>query len=101
MRSRSRWAITLALLSGCAHPGPSPLLTLRRVVLNQSGSGYFERSGTVTGDRLALRLRAHEVDDVLATLTVLEQGPTPQQTVVAAGFRMRHGAGMKRPSRST
>lgn len=75
----------LAALAGCASRGPSPLLTLRRVVLNQSGSGYFERTGRVTGDRLALRLRSHEVDDVLATLTVLERGERPRQTVVAAG----------------
>ena len=75
----------LAALAGCASQGPSPLLTLRRVVLNQSGSGYFERTGRVTGDRLALRLRSHEVDDVLATLTVLERGDRPRQTVVAAG----------------
>ncbi len=74
----------LALL-GCASRGPSPLLSLRRVVLNQSGSGYFERTGRVAGDRLALRLRAHEVDDVLATLTVLERGDRARQTVVAAG----------------
>jgi outer membrane protein OmpA-like peptidoglycan-associated protein len=75
----------LVALAGCASQGPSPLLTLRRVVLNQSGSGYFERTGRVTGDRLALRLRSHEVDDVLATLTVLERGDRPRQTVVAAG----------------
>ncbi|MFO0652302.1 MAG: OmpA family protein [Polyangiales bacterium] len=78
-------ALMFATLAGCTHAGPSPLLTLRRVVLNQSGSGYFERSGTVAGDRLALRLKSHEVNDVLATLTVLEQGPGARQTVVAAG----------------
>ncbi len=77
--------VGFAALAGCASRGPSPLLTLRRVVLNQSGSGYFERTGRVAGDRLALRLRSHEVDDVLATLTVLERGEHPRQTVVAAG----------------
>lgn len=76
-------------------------MTLRRVVLNQSGSGYFERSGRVTGDRLALRLKTHEVDDVLATLTVLEQGPTPRQTVVAAGVPHATQGGRERPCRST
>lgn len=82
---RVRLFVGLASLAGCARPGPSPLLTLRRVVLNQSGSGYFERTGRVAGDRLTLRLRSHEVDDVLATLTVLERGDQPRQTVVAAG----------------
>jgi outer membrane protein OmpA-like peptidoglycan-associated protein len=83
--SRAGLFLGLATLVGCASQGPSPLLTLRRVVLNQSGSGYFERTGRVSGDRLALRLRSHEVDDVLATLTVLERGEHPRQTVVAAG----------------
>jgi len=77
--------VGLAALMGCATRGPSPLLALRRVVLNQSGSGYFERTGRVTGDRLALRLRTHEVDDVLTTLTVIERGDRARQTVVAAG----------------
>lgn len=77
--------LVFATLAGCTHAGPSSLLTLRRVVLNQSGSGYFERTGRVDGDRLALRLKSHEVNDVLATLTVLEQGPGARQTVVAAG----------------
>ena len=86
MTRRSTWiAAALALALGCSRNGPSPLLTLRRVVLNQSGSGYFERTGRVEGDRLALRLKSHEVNDVLATLTVLEQGPAARQTVVAAG----------------
>ncbi len=77
--------LVLGALMGCASRGPSPLLALRRVVLNQSGSGYFERTGRVTGDRLALRLRTHEVDDVLTTLTVIERGDRSRQTVVAAG----------------
>ncbi len=86
MFTRARtMALMFATLAGCTHAGPSPLLTLRRVVLNQSGSGYFERTGRVDGDRLALRLKSHEVNDVLATLTVLEQGPAARQTVVAAG----------------
>ncbi len=84
------WAL-VTVLAGCAHHGPSPLLSLRRVVLNQSGSGYFERAGHVVGDRLALRLKSHEVDDVLATLTVLEQGPEARQTVVAAGVPHAQG----------
>jgi outer membrane protein OmpA-like peptidoglycan-associated protein len=82
---------SIVALGACApRPGPSSLLTLRRVVLNQSGSGYFERTGRVTDDRLALRLRSHEVDDVLATLTVIERGAGAGRAAVAAG--VPHGS---------
>lgn len=99
MKRQTHWiapplALTLAL--GCSRQGPSPLLTLRRVVLNQSGSGYFERTGRVEGDRLALRLKSHEVNDVLATLTVLEQGDRARQTVVAAGVPHATSSGAER-----
>ncbi len=78
-------SLVFATTGACAPRGPTSLLALRRVVLNQSGSGYFERSGVVSGDQLTLRLRPHEVDDVLATLTVIERGAQPGRTVVAAG----------------
>ena len=49
-------------------------LPLKNVVLYQNGLGYFERSGELSGDRLRLRLRANEVDDILKSLTVLGAG---------------------------
>jgi outer membrane protein OmpA-like peptidoglycan-associated protein len=59
----------LALLSACAAASGLPL---RRVVLHQNGIGYFERRGPVEGETLTMRFAAHEVDDVLGTLTVLD-----------------------------
>jgi outer membrane protein OmpA-like peptidoglycan-associated protein len=41
-------------------------------VLYQNGIGYFERGGRLEGRDLELNLRAHEVDDVLRSLTVVE-----------------------------
>ncbi len=66
-------AAVLALTVGCARSPTSPTLPLRHVVLYQSGIGFFERSGPFSGDRLTLRLRVGEVDDVLKTLTVLDR----------------------------
>ncbi|MGE0789542.1 MAG: OmpA family protein [Sandaracinaceae bacterium] len=65
--SRPLLALALVLLTACG--GPS--VRLRRLVLYQNGIGYFERSGEATSDRVALRLRRHEVDDVMKTLTVI------------------------------
>lgn len=65
------------LCSACAPiatPPPTRELALRRVVLYQNGIGYFERRGSLLQDHLRLHLRSHEVDDVLKTLVVVEQG---------------------------
>lgn len=77
---RSRPALAAAILlavplccAACATPRP-PDFRLRRVVLYQNGIGHFERTGRLAGDALALRLGAHEVDDALKTLTVVEAG---------------------------
>ncbi len=65
----------LALPSGCAADrGPSRDLSLRHIVLYQNGIGYFERSGMMHEERLHLRLKQREVDDVLKTLVVVESG---------------------------
>src|SRR4051794_18079463 len=62
------------LVSACAAgPGPSRDLSLRHVVLYQNGIGYFERAGVLREERLRLRLREREMDDVLKTLVVVEQ----------------------------
>lgn len=60
--------------------GPSPSLRLRHIVLYQNGLGYFERTGTMTSDRLSLRFREREVDDVLKSVVVVEQGLGPNDT---------------------
>lgn len=72
-----------SILSGCAAPladGPSKQLRLSNVVLYQNGLGYFERTGELSTDRLMLRLREREVDDVLKSVVVIEQGLGPHET---------------------
>jgi len=64
-------ALATLLLAACAGR-PTPL-TLRRVVLYQNGIGYFERQGVVQGRTLRIRLRPHELNDVLKTLTVIDR----------------------------
>ncbi|MEZ4335936.1 MAG: OmpA family protein [Sandaracinaceae bacterium] len=56
----------------CACGAGTTPMRLGRVVLYQSGVGYFERSGRTDAEGVRLRLAAHEVDDVLTTLTVLD-----------------------------
>ncbi|WP_437280561.1 OmpA family protein [Sorangium sp. So ce375] len=70
-------------LSACAGPlakGPSVDLRLRHVVLYQNGLGYFERTGVMPGERLTLRFREREVDDVLKSMVVVEQNLGPNET---------------------
>lgn len=68
-----RTATTLALFLIVSACGASATpMRLRRIVLYQNGIGYFERSGQAGADGVHLRLAAHEVDDVLTTLTVLD-----------------------------
>jgi outer membrane protein OmpA-like peptidoglycan-associated protein len=75
--------VLLLTLSSCAS---APPIRLRRVVLYQSGVATFERRGSVGADGLRLALAAHEVDDVLTTLTVVdpdrpEGSPVPSAVV--------------------
>lgn len=70
--------VAMAVIAGCAATRP-PALRLDRVVLYQSGIGHFERSGQLAGDRLRLVLRPHEVDDVIKTLTVIDEAGEAQQ----------------------
>jgi len=99
--ARTQAGLALAVLSvttlaGCGATGaPTQELSLRRVVLYRNGLGYFERSGTITRDRMDLRFASREVDDVLGTLTVQERGES-ERTVVSASVPARQdseGAG--------
>jgi hypothetical protein len=60
--------------------GPPPAqvlkdLPVRKVVLYKNGIGYFEHSGTVVGDqRVAIDFTSTQLNDVLQSLTVLDQG---------------------------
>jgi len=49
-------------------------LPVTRVVLYQNGVGYFERSGSVEGDVLNLQARPSQINDLLKSLTVIDQG---------------------------
>jgi outer membrane protein OmpA-like peptidoglycan-associated protein len=81
-------------LTGCASV-PSPL-RLRQVVLYQNGMGYFERSGRFEGGELRLRIRPHELDDVLKTMAVIERGSRAEPVAVT----LRHAEGRERSSAS-
>jgi hypothetical protein len=71
--------LVLALgLGACAHDR-EPLGTLRsplslsHVVLYRNGVGYFERQGVVHGDKLTLKVRKDQVNDLLKSLTVIDR----------------------------
>jgi hypothetical protein len=67
------------LFAACAATGRSPYsttdgaLALSRVVLYRNGVGYFERAGVVDGDRLTLKVRKDQVNDLLKSLTVIDR----------------------------
>jgi len=78
MRFRSPLLLSLAvLISGCA--GSFRLsavqgdLDLDAVVLYRNGIGYFERSGSVSGDTVSIKVRKDQVDDLLKSLTVVDR----------------------------
>ncbi|HGG56650.1 MAG TPA: DUF4139 domain-containing protein, partial [Nannocystis exedens] len=64
-------------LWGCAHRTPLATtggeLGLDRVVLYRSGIGYFERRGEIDSDVLHLKVRKDQVNDLLKSLTVVDQ----------------------------
>ncbi len=68
MRHATPWLALLLLACGAS----ATPMRLGRVVLYQNGVGYFERTGRTDADGVRMRLAAHEVDDVLTTLTVLD-----------------------------
>ena len=50
-------------------------LPVRKVVLYKNGVGYFEHAGTVNGNqRVAIDFTSPQLNDVLQSLTVLDQG---------------------------
>jgi hypothetical protein len=50
-------------------------LPVRKVVLYKNGVGYFEHSGSVTGNqRVAIDFTSSQLNDVLQSLTVLDEG---------------------------
>lgn len=76
-RHMKRPLLLLALgLTGCstAAVGGDARLPVRKVVLYRSGVGYFERTGTFSGDALEFQVKQSEVGDFLASLTAVERG---------------------------
>ncbi len=70
---------------GVAPQVPESILPLRTVRLYETGVGYFERSGTVSGDEQAsLPLPAGHLDDALKTLVVI--GGNGSRTVAGVEF---------------
>jgi hypothetical protein len=59
----------------CANLACAAELPVRTVVLYKHGVGYFERSGTLgSGESARLDFRAEEMNDVLKSLTINDQG---------------------------
>jgi len=66
---------SLAALMLCALLMPAAELPVRTVVLYKHGVGYFEREGTLgPGESARLDFKADEMNDVLKSLTIDEQG---------------------------
>jgi len=56
-------------------PGTIKDLPVRKVVLYKNGVGYFEHAGTVSGNqRVAIDFTSPQLNDVLQSLTVLDEG---------------------------
>lgn len=67
--------LPLLLLSACAHQGKLSTvdqLELDTVVLYRNGVGYFERRGEVDEPILRLKVRKDQVNDLLKSLTVVD-----------------------------
>ncbi|MDX2093463.1 MAG: DUF4139 domain-containing protein [Kofleriaceae bacterium] len=74
----SRGVLVAALFAACGstrspYATTGGALQLSKVVLYRNGVGYFERGGRVEGDRLVLRVRKDQVNDLLKSLTVVER----------------------------
>ncbi len=67
-----------AAAASAAAPALPPVikdLPVRKVVLYKNGVGYFEHAGTVSGNqRVAIDFTSPQLNDVLQSLTVLDQG---------------------------
>lgn len=65
------------------------------MVLYQNGIGYFERTGLLREDRLRLQFREREIDDVLKSLVVVEEGIGPHDKPSTVSARLPQADGKK------
>ena len=75
--TQSRSATTSAPSAAANTPAASSPkdLPVRKVVLYKNGVGYFEHSGSVTGNqRVSIDFTSAQLNDVLQSLTVLDEG---------------------------
>jgi len=97
MRLRHTFAFALTACAVTTRP-----MALRKVTLYQNGIGYFERAGHLGGNTLHLAFSRAELDDVLKTLTVIDNRggavatvdvPTVRDSDRSIGLGVRLGAG--------
>ena len=50
------------------------MLPISRVVMYQSGIGYVERCAQIASDKLILRIRPDQINDILKSLTIIDRG---------------------------
>lgn len=82
-------------------------LSVTRMTLYKHGVGYFERRGAVSGEELALTFHEEQMNDLLKSLTVIDQGqgqvlgvdyPTPQsreERLAGNSIRLRQGSSLR------
>ncbi|MCZ7681454.1 MAG: DUF4139 domain-containing protein [Sandaracinaceae bacterium] len=87
----ARSTCVLALLAALGCGGAARPVRLARVVLYQSGVGYFEHRGEAEGS-VRLLLASHEVDDVLTTLTVVDPEHPERSAAPSAVVPRERGA---------
>ena len=70
-----------AVLSGHHKKAPNKatesskdMLPISRVVMYQSGIGYVERCAKIASDKLILRIRPDQINDILKSLTIIDRG---------------------------
>ncbi len=74
-QAKTKPAATPAPASVPATPPTIKDLPVRKVVLSKNGVGYFEHAGSVTGNqRVAIDFTSPQLNDVLQSLTVLDEG---------------------------
>ena len=69
-------AFSAACSGGMTAGGPgrsAAQIPIKRVILYQNGVGYFERQGQLSGDVLTLQIRPSQINDLLKSLTVIDQ----------------------------